>query len=38
MIAHILSFAAGCIVGGLVIFAALILWALRGYKWLATGK
>ena len=35
---HALSFLAGFICGGLVCAASLIIWALRGYQWLARGK
>lgn len=35
---HVLSFGAGVVVGGLVVAAGLILWAVRGSRWLVTGK
>lgn len=38
MSGHILSFGAGFIVGGLVTLAGLIIWALRGWKWLVSGR
>lgn len=35
---HIVCMIAGPIVGGLLTLAFLILWAVRGSKWLVSGK
>lgn len=35
---HLLCIILLPLVGGLATAGGLILWALRGYKWLATGK
>jgi hypothetical protein len=37
-VSHVLSFIAGGIVFSLIELAILILWAVRGYHWLARGK
>ena len=34
----LLSFLAGAIVGGLATLAAIVIWAVRGSKWLVSGK
>lgn len=36
--AHFMSFGAGFVCGALVAVAGLIIWAVRGYQWLARGK
>lgn len=35
---HILSFLAGGVVFSLIAVAILVLWAVRGSRWLVTGK